>query len=79
MLLGEDEEAQPAIALRGRLSLPGLALPVLGGLTALTLAACSDGADELDKKLLARIRSVDCGARDVDVMVVTWPVNSLPS
>ena len=36
-------------------------------------------ADEPEKKLLARIRSFDIGAKDVDVMVVTWPVNFLPS
>ena len=36
-------------------------------------------ADEPEVKLLARIRSFDFGAKDVDVMVVTWPVNFLPS
>ena len=29
--------------------------------------------------LLARIRQFDFGAKDVDVMVVTWPVDFLPS
>jgi len=36
-------------------------------------------ADELEKKLLARIRQFDFGAKDVDVLVVTWPVDFLPS
>jgi TonB family protein len=36
-------------------------------------------AEELEKKLLARIRQFDFGAKDVDVMVVTWPVDFLPS
>jgi len=34
---------------------------------------------ELEKKLLARIRQFDFGAKDVDLMVVTWPVDFLPS
>jgi hypothetical protein len=29
--------------------------------------------------LLARIRQFDFGAKDVDQMVVTWPVDFLPS
>ncbi len=36
-------------------------------------------AAELEAKLLARIRSFDFGAKDVDQMVVTWPVDFLPS
>lgn len=36
-------------------------------------------ASELEQKLLARIRSFDFGAKDVDQMVVTWPVDFLPS
>ena len=34
---------------------------------------------ELESKLLARIRQFDFGAKDVDTMVVTWPVDFLPS
>ena len=30
-------------------------------------------------KLLARIRQFDFGAMDVELMVVTWPVDFLPS
>ncbi|MEY4764103.1 MAG: hypothetical protein RI907_776, partial [Pseudomonadota bacterium] len=36
-------------------------------------------APELEAKLLARIRQFDFGAKDVDQMVVTWPVDFLPS
>jgi protein TonB len=34
---------------------------------------------ELEAKLLARIRQFDFGAKDVEVMVVSWPVDFLPS
>ncbi len=34
---------------------------------------------ELESKLMARIRLFDFGAKDVDQMVVTWPVDFLPS
>lgn len=34
---------------------------------------------DLEKKLLARIRQFDFGAKDVEVMVVTWPLDFLPS
>ncbi len=34
---------------------------------------------ELEAKLLARIRQFDFGAKDVDTMIVTWPVDFLPS
>ncbi len=34
---------------------------------------------ELEAKLLARIRQFDFGAKDVDQMIVTWPIDFLPS
>jgi TonB family protein len=34
---------------------------------------------DLEAKLLARIRQFDFGAKDVDQMIVTWPVDFLPS
>lgn len=34
---------------------------------------------ELESKLMARIRQFEFGAKDVDQMVVTWPVDFLPS
>jgi periplasmic protein TonB len=36
-------------------------------------------AGELEAKLLARIRSFDFGAKDVDQMIVNWPLDFLPS
>ena len=36
-------------------------------------------APDLEQKLLARIRQFDFGQKDVDQMVVTWPVDFLPS
>jgi TonB family protein len=36
-------------------------------------------ASELERKLLARIKGFDFGHKDVDVMVVSWPVDFLPS
>jgi protein TonB len=36
-------------------------------------------ATELEAKLVARIRQFDFGAKEVDQMVVTWPVDFLPS
>ena len=35
-------------------------------------------ASELERKLLARIKQFDFGNKDVDVMVVSWPVDFLP-
>ena len=34
---------------------------------------------ELERKLLARIRQFDFGAKDVNQMVVSYPVDFLPS
>ena len=34
-------------------------------------------AEELECKLLAGVRQFDFGARDVEVMIVTWPVDFL--
>lgn len=34
---------------------------------------------DLETKLVARIRGFDFGSKDVDTMVVTWPVDFLPS
>lgn len=36
-------------------------------------------APDLERKLLARIRQFDFGAKSVETMVVTWPVDFLPS
>lgn len=36
-------------------------------------------APEMERKLIARIRQFDFGAKPVDTMIVTWPVDFLPS
>jgi protein TonB len=36
-------------------------------------------ADDLQRQLLARVRQFDFGAKDVDTLVVSWPVDFLPS
>ena len=36
-------------------------------------------APELERKLLTRIKQFDFGAKDVDTMVVTYPIDFLPS
>ena len=67
---------------KSRRSLDEALQPAPGGFTVL-LAGCaalvprSVTLSEAD--LLARIRSFDFGAKDVDLMVVTWPVDFLPS
>ena len=36
-------------------------------------------ASDLERKLLARIKQFEFGNKDVDIMVVSWPVDFLPS
>lgn len=50
-----------------------------GQVTDLRIVSSELKAAELEKKLLARIRQFDFGAKDVDHMTVTWPVDFLPS
>ena len=50
-----------------------------GAITELRLVSSELKAAELEGKLLARIRQFDFGAKDVEVMTVTWPVDFLPS
>ena len=50
-----------------------------GAITDLRLLSSELKAAELEGKLLARIRQFDFGAKDVEVMTVTWPVDFLPS
>jgi TonB family protein len=50
-----------------------------GDVSALRIVSSELKNEELEKKLLARIRSFDFGAKDVEVMKVTWPVDFLPS
>jgi periplasmic protein TonB len=71
-------------ALRDEPSLQGkvvleLKIAPSGEVAGLRLVSTELKNEELEKKLLARIRSFDFGAKDVEVMVVTWPVDFLPS
>ena len=50
-----------------------------GGVVDCRIISSELKAHELEGKLLARIRQFDFGAKDVDQMVVTWPVDFLPS
>jgi protein TonB len=70
--LREDPTLQGKIVLELRIA-PS------GAITELRLVSSELRAAELEGKLLARIRQFDFGARDVEVMTVTWPVDFLPS
>ena len=50
-----------------------------GGVVECRVVSSELHAGELEGKLLARIRQFDFGAKDVDQMVVTWPLDFLPS
>ena len=65
-------------ALQGKVVLE-LKIAPSGEVAALRIVSSELKADELEKKLLARVRAFDFGAKDVEVMVVTWPVDFLPS
>ena len=65
-------------ALQGKVVLE-LKIAPGGEVASLRIVSSELKADELEKKLLARIRSFDFGAKDVEAMVVTWPVDFLPS
>jgi periplasmic protein TonB len=65
-------------ALQGKVVLE-LKIAPAGSVEGVRIVSSELKAEELEKKLLARIRQFDFGAKDVDVMVVTWPVDFLPS
>ncbi|MBK7614035.1 MAG: energy transducer TonB [Vitreoscilla sp.] len=50
-----------------------------GQVTNCRLVSSELKAPELEQKLLARIRQFDFGAKEVDEMVVSWPLDFLPS
>jgi periplasmic protein TonB len=50
-----------------------------GQVEGLRLISSELKADELEKKLLARIRQFDFGAKDVNQMTISWPLDFLPS
>lgn len=70
--LREDPTLQGKIVLELRIA-PS------GAITELRLVSSELKAADLEGKLLARIRQFDFGAKDVEVMTVTWPVDFLPS
>jgi TonB family protein len=65
-------------ALQGKVVLE-LKIAPGGQVTALRIVSSELKSEELERKLLARIRQFDFGARDVDALVLTWPVDFLPS
>ena len=70
--LREDPSLQGKVVLE-------LTIAPSGELTNCGIISSELHAPELESKLLARIRQFDFGAKDVDQMVVTWPVDFLPS
>jgi TonB family protein len=71
-------------ALREEPSLQGkvvlkLTIAPSGGVVECRIVSSELHTPELEAKLLARIRQFDFGAKDVDQMIVTWPVDFLPS
>jgi TonB family protein len=71
-------------ALREEPSLQGkvvveLKIAPAGQVTGCRLISSELKAPELEQKLLARLRQFDFGAKDVDEMVVSWPLDFLPS
>jgi TonB family protein len=65
-------------SLQGKVVLE-LTIAPAGEVSGLRIVSSELKNEELEKKLLARIRSFDFGAKDVEVMKVTWPVDFLPS
>jgi len=71
-------------ALREEPSLQGkvvleLKISPAGQVVELRIVSSELKASDLERKLLARIKQFDFGAKDVDMMTVTWPVDFLPS
>lgn len=65
-------------ALQGKVVLE-LKISPSGAVTDVHIVSSELKADELEKKLLARIRQFDFGAKDVAEMVVKYPIDFLPS
>jgi TonB family protein len=65
-------------SLQGKVVLQMTIAPA-GQITELRIVSSELKAPELEGKLLARIRQFDFGAKDVEVITVTWPVDFLPS
>jgi TonB family protein len=65
-------------ALQGKVVLE-LKIAPAGQVTDLRIVSSELKSTDLERKLLARIRQFDFGAKDVDAITVTWPVDFLPS
>jgi len=65
-------------ALQGKVVLE-LKISPSGTLSDCRIVSSELKSPELEAKLLARIRQFDFGAKDVDQMIVSWPVDFLPS
>ena len=70
--LREDPSLQGKVVLK-------LTIAPSGGVVDCRIESSELHASELEGKLLARIRQFDFGAKDVDQMIVSWPVDFLPS
>ena len=70
--LREDPTLQGKVVVELRIS-------PAGSVTGCRLVSSELKAPELEQKLLVRIRQFDFGAKDVDEMVVSWPLDFLPS
>ena len=65
-------------ALQGKVVLK-LSIAPSGQVTDIRIESSELKAADLEAKLLARIRSFDFGAKDVNPMTVTYPLDFLPS
>jgi TonB family protein len=65
-------------ALQGKVVLE-LKISPAGQVVGLRIVSSELKSSELEGKLLARIKQFDFGAKDVDAITVTWPVDFLPS
>jgi len=70
--LREDPSLQGKVILK-------LTIAPSGQVTACQVVSSDLRAPELERKLVARVRLFDFGAKKVDVMVVTYPIDFLPS
>jgi TonB family protein len=70
--LREDPGLQGKVVLK-------LTIASSGQVTDLQMVSSELRAPELERKLLARIRQFDFGAKEVETMVVTYPIDFLPS
>jgi TonB family protein len=70
--LREDPSLQGKVVLR-------LTIAPSGEVADVRIVSTELNAPDLENRLLARVRQFDFGAKEVEQMVVTWPVDFLPS